>query len=58
MAGAKKSKNNPDTRNAQVKGRMVMSDDCEKCTEKCGKGREYLQRMALKHQGNGVFCRK
>lgn len=56
MAGP--SKNNPDKRDAKVKGKFVISSDCEKCTQKCGKGEAYLKRYAIKKEGNGVWCQK
>lgn len=56
MAGM--SKNNPDKRNTSVKGKIVLSDDCEKCTQKCGKGESYLKSFTVKKQGNGVWCKK
>ena len=51
-----KSKNNPTNKAPKAKGRMVLSDDCIKCSAQCAKGKLYLERFAIKHQGNGIYC--
>jgi len=56
LAGFKPSKNNPDNRK-QVKQKFVTSSECETCRQ-CSKGIAYLQKFAIKKQGNGVMCSK
>jgi len=49
------SKNNPDNR-VKIKGKMVTSENCEKCNNKCKKGEQYLVFLKIKGVGKGVFC--
>lgn len=55
---SKVSKNNPDKRNNNQSVKIVLSEDCEKCINKCPKGISYLKRFAIKHEGYGVVCEK
>jgi hypothetical protein len=55
----KKTKNNPDNKNSNaVKGVYVTSDICELCSKKCPRGIAYLEKYAIRHEGNGVVCFK
>lgn len=61
MAGAKKlSKNNPAGRVHVVNHKMVSSSECEKCTDKCKQGSEYLAKMSdgSGRIGFGIKCIK
>ena len=55
MAG---SKNNPNSRKDEYKVKLVYSNDCEVCTEKCNKGEKYLESFKAKGWGKGVVCYK
>lgn len=57
MAGHKMSKNNINNKGAKMTGKMVTSDDCEKCSNACSKGIEYLNKFKAKGSGNGVYCK-
>lgn len=55
---SKTSKNNPDNRQTKNTIKTVISDDCEKCINKCENGIAYLKRFKIKHEGNGVICKR
>jgi hypothetical protein len=52
------SKNNPNSRKDEYKVKLVYSNDCEVCTEKCNKGEKYLESFKAKGWGKGVVCYK
>lgn len=59
----RKEINNMASKNASTKVKvpemkLVMSCDCEKCTDKCDRGIEYLKRMEIKKCGTGCPCKK
>ena len=57
MAGGK-SKNNPGNRQTEIKVKLVYSNECEACQDKCGKGIKYLESFKAKGFGKGVVCYK
>lgn len=56
MAGM--SKNDPNQRKKDSTVKLALSSECEICSEKCERGTKYLEKMARKHCGTGVPCRK
>ena len=58
MASGKSSKNNPSSREGAVKVNLVLSDSCEKCDNKCEKGKKYLAKINSGRGGIGVVCKK
>lgn len=58
MAASKGSKNNPTNKGGSQKSVLVLSSECEKCTEKCDRGIKYLESLKNGKSGNGCVCVK
>ena len=54
MAGM--TKNDPNNRKHEFTVKLALSGECEECSTQCERGKNYLERMKLKGQGNGVPC--
>jgi len=52
------SKNNPNERKYNKTNQLALSSECEICSAKCERGTKYLEKMARKHCGTGVPCKK
>jgi len=58
MAGKCVSKNNPTNKKGTQKSALVLSEVCEKCADKCEKGKKYIESLKRGKSGNGCVCPK
>jgi hypothetical protein len=54
----KKTKNNPVNKQPEHKNKLVTSDICEQCNEKCINGTKYIQYIKSGKSGKGTICKK
>jgi hypothetical protein len=58
VVAKKFSKNNPTNKSIKSLVKVVTSDVCEECSQKCKEGEAYLIRLKTKGSGNGAVCKK
>jgi hypothetical protein len=56
MAGASLSKNDPANRKKESTVKLALSSECEVCVDKCERGKNYIERIAVKGCGHGCPC--